>query len=146
MKPFRAGVILILTLPSLPLGCIGAQQPIHPNVSGRLQALKHEVALGVDHQRTVIQQMIDQLFSYGELGFQEVETSRYLTDVLRKNGFDVSTGVAGLPTAWVARWGRGRPVIALGSDLDGIPQASQAPGVACQLPLVEGAPGHGERT
>ena len=53
-------------------------------------------------------------------------------------------GVAGMPTAWVAKWGIGKPVIALGSDIDGIPQASQKPGVAYRDPLVPGAPGHGE--
>jgi len=52
--------------------------------------------------------------------------------------------VSGVPTAWVARWGRGKPVIALGSDVDGIPQASQKPGVAYRAPIVDGAPGHGE--
>jgi len=50
----------------------------------------------------------------------------------------------GMPTAWVARWGSGRPVIALGSDIDCLPKASQKPGVAYREPLVEGAPGHGE--
>ena len=49
-----------------------------------------------------------------------------------------------MPTAWVATWGSGKPVIALGSDIDGIPQASQKPGVAFRDPIVEGAPGHGE--
>lgn len=91
-----------------------------------------------------MQRVVDQLFSYSELGFQEVETSRYLVGLLRREGFRVDTAVAGIPTAWVARWGSGRPVIALGADLDAIPQASQVPGVACRLPLVPGAPGHGE--
>ena len=50
----------------------------------------------------------------------------------------------GIPTAWVATWGSGKPVIALGSDIDGIPQASQKPGVAYHDPIIEGAPGHGE--
>ncbi len=45
---------------------------------------------------------------------------------------------------WVARWGSGSPVIALGSDVDCIPQASQKPGVAYHDPIIEGAPGHGE--
>ena len=53
-------------------------------------------------------------------------------------------GIAGIPTAWVARWGIGKPVIALGSDIDGIPQASQKPGVAYHDPIIAGAPGHGE--
>ena len=49
-----------------------------------------------------------------------------------------------MPTAWVATWGSGKPVIALGSDIDGIPQASQKPGVGYHDPIIEGAPGHGE--
>ena len=53
-------------------------------------------------------------------------------------------GFGGIPTAWVATWGSGKPVIALGSDIDGIPQASQKPGVAYHDPIIEGAPGHGE--
>jgi aminobenzoyl-glutamate utilization protein B len=52
--------------------------------------------------------------------------------------------VAGIPTAFVATWGEGKPVIALGSDIDDIPQASQKPGVAFHDPMIEGAPGHGE--
>ena len=52
--------------------------------------------------------------------------------------------MAGIPTAFMATWGSGKPVIALGSDIDGIPQASQKPGVAYHDPIIEGAPGHGE--
>jgi aminobenzoyl-glutamate utilization protein B len=52
--------------------------------------------------------------------------------------------VAGIPSAWVAKWGSGHPIIALGSDVDCIPQASQKPGVAYHDPIIEGAPGHGE--
>ena len=71
-------------------------------------------------------------------------TNRYLIDILTKNGFSVQQGVAGIPTAFVATWGSGKPVIALGSDIDCIPQASQKPGVAYHAPMIEGAPGHGE--
>jgi aminobenzoyl-glutamate utilization protein B len=92
----------------------------------------------------LIQQVVDQLFSYSELGLHETETARYLTALLRREGFTVDSAVAGIPTAWVARWGHGRPVIAIGSDVDALPQASQVPGVACRMPLVPGAPGHGE--
>jgi len=110
----------------------------------RLAALKTEAAKGVDGMATLTQQMVDMVFSFGELGFHEVETSKYLTGILEKNGFKVERGVAGMPTAWVATWGSGKPVIALGSDIDGIPRASQKPGVAYHDPLVPGAPGHGE--
>ncbi len=112
--------------------------------SSRLTALKAEAVRAVDARATFTQQMVDQIFSYGELGFQEFETSRYLVHLLRENGFTVEEGIAGIPTAWVATWGSGKPVISLGTDIDDIPQASQMPGVACRAPIVAGAPGHGE--
>ena len=110
----------------------------------RRAALKAQAAKAVDSMATFTQQMVDQVFSYGELGMQEFETSKYLTGILRKNGFAVTEGVGGLPTGWVAKWGSGKPVIALGSDIDGIPQASQKPGVGYRAPMIDGAPGHGE--
>ena len=64
------------------------------------------------------QVMVDMVFSFAELGFQEVETSKYLTSVLEKEGFKIERGIAGIPTAWVATYGSGKPVIALGSDVD----------------------------
>ena len=92
----------------------------------------------------MIQRMNDQVFSFGELGFQEFETTKYLTGILKQNGFTIQENLAGIPTAWMASWGSGKPVIALGSDIDDIPQASQKPGVAYHDPIIEGAPGHGE--
>src|SRR6266540_739880 len=109
-----------------------------------VEALKKEAAADVATMRVMTQQMVDQVFSYGELGFQEVETSKYLTAILKKNGFTVEEGIAGIPTAWMAKWGSGKPVIAVGSDIDCIPKASQKPGVAWHDPLIDGAPGHGE--
>jgi aminobenzoyl-glutamate utilization protein B len=115
-----------------------------PKDEPRVERLKAEAIADVDTMQTFTQQMVDQIFSYGELGFQEVETNRYLLGVLEKNGFSVQEGIAGIPTAFMATWGTGRPVLALGSDIDGIPQASQKPGVAYFAPIIEGAPGHGE--
>src|ERR1051325_2631497 len=127
----------------------GCNQPdpfptVIPPDDARVTALKAEAVHLVDSLSTLTQQMVDQVFSFGELGFQEVKTSEYLTGVLEKNGFTVQRGFAGVPTGWIAKWGSGKPVIALGSDIDGIPQASQKPGVAYHDPLVQGAPGHGE--
>ena len=109
-----------------------------------LAAMRADALGAIDAMKTRTQIMVDQVFSYGELGFQEFETSKFLTGILEKEGFTVVRGVAGIPTAWTATWGSGKPVIALGSDLDCIPQASQKPGVAYRDPLVSGAPGHGE--
>jgi aminobenzoyl-glutamate utilization protein B len=121
-----------------------AYKTVLPKDDARVTRLKRDAMRAVDSMSATTQQMVDMLFSFGELGFQEVETSRYLTDVLEKNGFTVQRGIGGIPTAWVASWGSGKPVIALGSDLDGIPQASQKPGVGFRDPMIEGAPGHGE--
>jgi aminobenzoyl-glutamate utilization protein B len=112
--------------------------------SDRLEEWKAQLVESIDGRRTFTANVVDQIFSYAELGFQEFETSRYLVDLLRAEGFTVEEGVAGIPTAWVAEWGSGEPKISLGTDIDNIPKASQMPGVACHLPMVEGAPGHGE--
>ena len=106
--------------------------------------MKADLAGQIDAMKKQAQVMVDSVFSFGELGFQEFETSRYLTEILEKEGFQIERGIAGIPTAWVASWGRGKPVISLGSDIDDIPQASQKPAVAWHDPLIEGAPGHGE--
>ncbi len=110
----------------------------------RLDKLKAEAAVEIDAKAKMIQEMVDQVFSFGELGMQEFETSKYLTGILEQNGFKVERGVAGMPTAFTARWGSGKPVISLGSDIDDIPQASNKPGVGYHDPLVAAAPGHGE--
>ncbi|MEY3114725.1 MAG: hypothetical protein RL423_920, partial [Bacteroidota bacterium] len=109
-----------------------------------LAALKQTLMQSVAGKSKDVQVMVDQIFSFAELGFQEVETSKYITSVLTKNGFTVENGISNVPTAWMAKWGSGSPVIALGSDVDCIPKASQKPGVAYKAPIVEGAPGHGE--
>ena len=115
-----------------------------PPDNSRIEKLKADAAADVQAMHEQTQQMVDSIFSFGELGFQETETHRYIVGILKKHGFTVQEGVAGMPTAFMASWGSGKPVIALGSDIDAIPQASQKPGVAYHAPLVEGAPGHGE--
>jgi aminobenzoyl-glutamate utilization protein B len=136
-----ATVPVIVALAAVPGS---SQAPTGGAADARLAAMKKDAARGVDELAKLAQEMVDSVFSFGELGFQEVETSRYLTGILEKNGFRIERGQSGIPTAWVATWGSGKPVIALGSDIDGIPQASQKPGVAYHDPIVEGAPGHGE--
>lgn len=120
---------------------LGTAAPAFAAASPKLKA---EVAAGIEARTKLAQVMVDQIFSYAEPGFQEVRTSEYLTDILEKNGFKVTRGVAGIPTAFTATWGDGGPMIALGSDIDGLLGLSQFPGVAKITPMVEGAPGHGE--
>jgi aminobenzoyl-glutamate utilization protein B len=110
----------------------------------KLETLKKEIIEEVEKRQTFSAQVNDMIFSFGELGFQEFETSKYLIDLLEKNGFTIERNVSNIPTAWIAKWGSGKPLIAIGSDVDCIPKASQKPGVAYHDPIIEGAPGHGE--
>jgi aminobenzoyl-glutamate utilization protein B len=121
--------------------CLLGQPKVSPE---REAAMKADLSGQIDAMKKQAQVMVDSVFSFGELGFQEFETSKYLTGILEKEGFKIERGVAGIPTAWVASWGEGKPVISLGSDIDDIPQASQKPAVAWHEPMIEGAPGHGE--
>src|SRR5438132_11535520 len=84
--------------------------PVFTQSSSRLDSLKKEAVADVEQMKDFSAQMVDQVFSYGELGFQEFETSRYLIDILKKNGFQIKEGISGIPTAWVATWGSGKPV------------------------------------
>ena len=131
------GILFLLFSPIF----IFSQQPTSLS---KVETLKNEVIKSIEGRAKDAQVMVDMVFSFAELGFQETETSAYLTGILEKNGFTIQKGTSGIPTAWTATWGNGKPVIALGSDIDCIPKASQKPGVAFQSPLVEGAPGHGE--
>ncbi len=119
---------------------VGSRSPS----SGQIEAYKQELLTTIEGMRKFTQVMVDMIFSFAELGFQEFETSRYVTGILEAEGFRVQRGVAGIPTAWMASWGRGHPVIGFIADIDAIPGASQKPGVAYHEPIVEGAPGHGE--
>ncbi|XVJ67350.1 MAG: amidohydrolase [Lacibacter sp.] len=113
-------------------------------LTSKAEGWKKEVMTNIGNRAKDAQVMVDMVFSFSELGFHETETSAYLTKILEENGFTIERGIAGIPTAWIAKWGNGKPLIALGSDVDCIPKASQKPGVAFKDPIVEGAPGHGE--
>ncbi|WKL57597.1 amidohydrolase [Asticcacaulis sp. ZE23SCel15] len=106
--------------------------------------LKAAAQVGVKDRTVLAQQMVNSIYSFAEPGFQEYKTSEYVTGILEKNGFTITRGVAGIPTAWTATWGDGGPMIALGSDIDGLLGLSQVPGNPVITPQVPGAPGHGE--
>ena len=139
--PLRSLVATAVYLACIPSAITAATTQ---DADPRLEAMKIEALESVEGRAKLVQEIVDQLFSFGELGFQEFETQRYLTGLLEENGFEIELGVAGMPSAWTARWGSGRPVIALGSDVDGIPQSNQKPGVGYREPILSMAPGHGE--
>ncbi|MCB1019812.1 MAG: amidohydrolase, partial [Acidobacteria bacterium] len=107
-------------------------------------ALRQEAQERAGSQAKLVQEITDSLFSFSELGYQEFESAKYVTDVLAKNDFRIKMGAAGMPTAFVAEWGSGKPVIGLMADIDGLPETSQKPGIPRHEPLIDGGPGHGE--
>src|SRR5579872_5678151 len=76
-----------------------------------------------------------------ELGFHETKSSAILEQELAANGFEVHTGVAGMPTAFTASYGDSKPVIVLLGEFDALPGLSQKD-LPEQAPVTEGAPGH----
>ena len=86
-------IVAVAALAGPPTGAAGAA-PRAAAPDRRLEALKREAAADVDGMRAFTQQMVDALFSFGELGFQEFETSRHLVAILRENGFQVREGVS----------------------------------------------------
>jgi aminobenzoyl-glutamate utilization protein B len=137
MKSFHAGLVAALM----------AGTAMAPAFAAAPAAMKKDAAAGVEARAKMAADMVDMVFSFAEPGFQEFKTSEYLAGILEKEGFKVERGVAGIPTAFKAVWtspaGEG-PMIALGSDIDGLLGLSQVPGSPDIKPLLEGAPGHGE--
>jgi len=98
----------------------------------------------VDRNAAQIAVVGDVLYYFGEPGMQEYESSKYLKETLEQIGFTVEVGGAGLPTNVWAKWGSGKPIIAIATEMDSLPEGSQTPGSIPRKPLVEGAPGHME--
>jgi aminobenzoyl-glutamate utilization protein B len=101
----------------------------------------------IDNHHEPFYTCADTLWRYAELGCEEFLSSKLLIRMLEENGFDVRAGVALMPTAFVAQWGEGHPVIAFNCEYDSLPGLSQKAGKLderpAEAPLIEGAPGHG---
>jgi aminobenzoyl-glutamate utilization protein B len=98
----------------------------------------------IDRNAAEIAKVGDAIFSFAELGMQEVETAALCARLLKEGGYRVETGVSGIPTAIMATYGSGRPVIAIHVEYDAVPSGSQASGVTERREIVKGAPGHAE--
>jgi len=96
----------------------------------------------IDENRERLIEISDAIWGYAELGLMEHKSSKLLADELEKHGFKVERGVAGMPTAFVATWGEGKPVIGVMGEYDALPGISQKK-VPEKDPMIEGAPGHG---
>ena len=86
----------------------------------------------------------DQIFDFAEVGFHEFKTVQLYEEVLRKEGFQVEMGLAGMPTAFKASYGDGKPVIGLLAEYDALPALSQVGGCTARMETEDENPdGHG---
>ena len=81
------------------------------------------------------------IWHLAEVGYQEVKSSKVLQELLRSEGFKIEAGVAAIPTAFVATYGSGEPVIGIMGEYDALPGLSQK-AVNYKEPLVENGAGH----
>jgi aminobenzoyl-glutamate utilization protein B len=98
----------------------------------------------IARNRKALATLSDSIFYFGEVGLQEYETAALMTSLLEAEGFAVERGIAGFPTAFVATFGSGRPVVAVHTEYDANPENSQVSGVTERREIVPGAPGHCE--
>ena len=100
------------------------------------------VLASIDAKAGVYNDVAMKIWSFAEVGYQETQSSALLQEQLRSAGFAVEAGVAEIPTAFVATWGSGKPVIGIIGEFDALPGLSQA-ATPERKPLVENGPGHG---
>jgi len=96
----------------------------------------------IENNKKLLIEISDKVWEFAELGLIEFKSSALLADELEKHGFRVERGIAGMPTAFVAAWGEGKPVIGIMGEYDALPGLSQKK-VPRKEPLESGKPGHG---
>ena len=116
-KPLLTGLILLVNL-----FILSAQKSTAPNPTDKL---KDQVSKNIDADYNVYKKTALQIWDYAEVGYKEVKSSALLQQLLKDKGFTVETGVAEIPTAFVATYGTGKPVIGILAEFDALPGLSQ---------------------
>ncbi len=106
------------------------------------ESVRLEAVASVDRQSGQLIELSDQVWAFAETALREHRSSALLADYAEAQGFEVTRGVAGLPTAFTARYGSGSPVIGILGEYDALPGISQQASPVKQA-LVEGGAGHG---
>ena len=128
----------VLALPLLSAALLLAFRPAPPSA----EALKAEALLDLQAHYAQYQQVAQRIWGFAEVGYKETKSSALLQETLRKNGFAVQAGVAGIPTAFVATYGSGQPVIGILAEYDALPGLAQQ-AVAEKAPIAGQNAGHG---
>ena len=110
--------------------------------SQELSNINSQILKSIDKHSSNLIKISDQIWELAETAFNEHESSQILADYAKKNGFDIEMGVAEMPTAFVATYGQGKPVISVLGEFDALPGISQE-AKPIKSPLVNGGAGHG---
>jgi aminobenzoyl-glutamate utilization protein B len=124
---------LALAATCISAAAFAAQQPT---------ANKKQAVDWIEQHQSDLTMLSDQVWAYAETALREVKSSKTLADYAEKQGFKVDRGVAGMPTAFVATFGEGKPLIGIMGEYDALPGISQKASTVRE-PLQPGAAGHG---
>ena len=113
-----------------------------PQMKKKLSKNKAQIQASVEKHKANLIRISDEIWASAELAFEEYKSAEILAKYAEDNGFKVDRGVAGMPTAFVASYGSGKPVISVLGEFDALPGISQKAEPTKQ-PLNEGAGGHG---
>ena len=107
-----------------------------------LPPAKQKIVAGIDARAAEMIEVSDQIWAHAEVAFEETESAKLLADYAEREGFRVRRGVSEMPTAFIAEYGSGKPVIGILGEFDALPGISQK-AQPTKAPLEEGAAGHG---
>lgn len=133
----RSAFVLSVLFLSLP-GLVTAK----PAAPAKASPGKVAAVASVDAHRQELVDLANQVWAFAETALKETRSAKVLADFAEAQGFKVERGVAGMPTAFVATYGEGKPVIAILGEYDALPGISQK-AQPTKEPLAAGAPGHG---
>jgi aminobenzoyl-glutamate utilization protein B len=112
-------------------------------VSGQAPDVRRSLLQSIDARAQRYGDMSRQIWEFAELGYKETQSAQVLREELRAAGFRIEEAVAGMPTAFVATWGTGKPVIGLMGEFDALPGLSQDTVPEQKPRLAGGGAGHG---
>jgi aminobenzoyl-glutamate utilization protein B len=140
---FATGADAMILIISLLLAATAAARTAPPPAVSKADARKKQAAAAsIETHRTELTALADQVWAFAETALREKRSAAVLADYAEKQGFKVERGIARMPTAFLASYGEGAPVIAVLGEYDALPGLSQK-ATADKQPLAAGAPGHG---
>jgi aminobenzoyl-glutamate utilization protein B len=111
--------------------------------TAKLTPIQHGILHNLDEMRPDLVAINQDIWTFAELGLQEHRSAARLVNALKKAGFRVKEGVSDMPTAFVAEYGSGKPIIGILAEYDALPELSQQAGEATRKAISGQSAGHG---